>query len=227
MTQSTKNKTDRRIQRTRQALRTALLELIKEKDYDAISVEEITERANVGRATFYKRYKDKEDLLLEEFREMANEKVQILSEIPFSTWLQSEDMTDPRKKRLAPPLLIVFEHIYENSELYYILLKSEKSSRIVERIRKISTGAIAKFVETKAKTDPIPFLFKVPIEFFAAFFSGALLSTIDWWLEEEMRHTPKEMTHLFQDLFIQGATNAVGLPMEPTGIQKRPPEQPL
>jgi len=211
MVQPTKNKADRRIQRTRQSLRTALLELIKEKSYDVISTEEITERANVGRATFYLHYKDKEDLLLEEFSEMANEKVQVFSEIPFSAWLQSEEGTNAaRRKRAAPPLLIVFEHIYENSELYYILLKSERSGRIIERIRKISTEAIVKFVETKAKTDPIPCHFEVPIEFFAAFFSGALLSTVDWWLEEGLQHTPKEMTHLFQDLFIQGATNAVG-----------------
>lgn len=210
MVQPAKNKTDRRIQRTRQSLRAALLELIKQKGYDAISIEEITERANVGRATFYLHYKDKEDLLLEEFSEMANEKAQALSEIPFSAWLQSLEDTTDKEKRPPPPLLIVFEHVYENAELYYILLKSEKSSRIVERIRKISTGAIVKFVEAKAKTDPIPFLFKVPIEFFAAFISGALLSTVDWWLEERMRHTPKEVTHLFLDLFIQGATNAVG-----------------
>jgi len=218
MTQLIKNKTDRRIQRTCQSLRAALLELIKEKGYDAISTEEITERANVGRATFYLHYKDKEDLLLEEFSEMANEKVQILAEIPFSAWLQSqEDTVHSEEKRPAPPLLMVFEHIYDNSDLYYILLKSEKSSRIVERIRKISTEAIIKFVETKAKTDPIPLLFKVPVEFFAAFFSGALLSTVDWWLEEEMRHTPREMTHLFQSLFFQGATNAIGQFMEPNG----------
>src|SRR5215213_10781775 len=160
------NKTDRRIQRTRLALRAALLELTKEKGYDSISVEEITERANVGRATFYLHYKDKEDLLLEEFSEMANEKVQVLTEIPFSDWLQSQENTiDSGAKRPAPPLLIVFEHIYDNSQLYYILLKSEKSSRIVERIRKISTEAIVKFVETKAKTDPIPLQFNVPIEF--------------------------------------------------------------
>lgn len=227
MTLSTKNKTDRRIQRTRQALRAALLELIKEKDYDAISVEEITERANVGRATFYKRYKDKEDLLLEEFREMAHEKVQVLAEIPFSTWLQSEDVVDSKEKKPAPPLTILFEHIYENSGLYYILLKSERSSRIVERIRKIATEAVAAFVEAKTKADPIPFLFKVPIEFLAAFFSGALLSTIDWWLEEDMRHTPQEMTQLFQSLFLRGATNAVRLPADTGGTQKRSPGQPL
>ena len=62
MPQPAKEKTDRRIQRTRQSLRTALLTLIKEKGYDAISIEEITERANVGRATFYLHYKNKEDL---------------------------------------------------------------------------------------------------------------------------------------------------------------------
>jgi AcrR family transcriptional regulator len=225
MTQPVKNKMDRRIQRTRQSLRIALFELIKEKGYDAISIEEITERANVGRATFYLHYKDKEDLLLEEFSEMANEKVQVLSEIPFSAWLQSQE--DSKKKRPAPPLLIVFEHIYDNSELYYILLKSEKSSRIVERIRKISTEAIVKFVKTKSKTEPIPFLFRVPVEFFAAFVSGALLSTVDWWLEEGLRHTPREMTHLFLDLFIPGATNAVGPLTHPVGKQKRSPRQPL
>src|SRR5687767_2937303 len=135
MTQPVKNKIDRRIQRTCQALRAALLELIKEKGYDSISIEEITERANVGRATFYLHYKDKEDLLLEEFSAMTNEKVQLLSEIPFSAWLQSQkDIAEADAKKPASPLLIVFQHIYDNSELYYILLKSERSSRIIERI---------------------------------------------------------------------------------------------
>jgi AcrR family transcriptional regulator len=218
MTQAAKNKTDRRIQRTQQSLRTALLQLIKEKNYDAISTEEIAERANVGRATFYLHYKDKEDLLLAEFREMADEKVQVLSEIPFSAWLQfPEDMTNTREKRPAPPLLIVFEHIHENSELYRILIKSEKSSRVIERIRKITTEAIARFVEARAQTDPVSLVFKVPVEFFAAFFSGALLSTVDWWLEDEMRQTPKEVTQLFQSLFLQGARSAVGLPADRTG----------
>lgn len=218
MTQAAKNKTDRRIQRTQQSLRTALLQLIKEKNYDAISTEEIAERANVGRATFYLHYKDKEDLLLAEFREMANEKVQVLSEIPFSAWLQfPEDMTNTREKRPAPPLLIVFEHIHENSELYRILIKSEKSSRVIERIRKITTEAIARFVEARAQTDPVSLVFKVPVEFFAAFFSGALLSTVDWWLEDEMRQTPQEVTQLFQSLFLQGARSAVGLPAGRTG----------
>lgn len=210
------SKIDRRIQRTRQALRTALLDLIKQKGYDSISVEEITEHANVGRATFYLHYKDKEDLLLEQFSEMANEKVQLISEIPFSEWLpKMEGAKRGRKKENLPlPLLMVFQHIYDNSDFYYLLLKSENSSRIVERIRRISTESIAKFVETKMQTDPIPLLFEVPIEFFAAFFSGAILSSINWWLEEDMRHSPEEMTSMFRGLFFRGAGETLGLPVE-------------
>src|SRR5215211_71766 len=208
------NKTDRRIQRTRLALRAALLELTKEKGYDAISIEEITQRANVGRATFYLHYKDKEDLLLEQFREMANEKVQLISEIPFSDWLPDQKKVRRKPKEDQPllPLLIVFQHIYDNSEFYNVLLKSENSSRIVERIRTISTESIVRFAETKMQTDPIPLLYEVPIEFFASFFSGAFLSSISWWLEEDMHHSPEEVAKMFRKLFFRGASETLGLP---------------
>ena len=86
--------TDRRIQRTRQGLRNALLELIKEKGYDFISVEEITRRANLGRATFYLHYKDKEDLLVDEFNEIVNERARTISNIPFSVWLPALENPD-------------------------------------------------------------------------------------------------------------------------------------
>ena len=206
-------KIDRRIQRTRQSLRKALLELIKEKDYDEISIEEITERANVGRTTFYLHYKDKEDLLMEEFSAIMYERAQILSEIPFSVWVPVSE-EDLKKNIALQPLLLVFEHIYNNSELYYLLLKSSNSSKIVERIRKISTDAIVQFVRTKMETDPIPLLSEVPIEFFAAFFSGALISIVNWWIREDMCHSPEEVTHMFRSLFFSGATGTLGLPID-------------
>jgi len=208
-----KNKIDRRIQRTRLSLRAALLGLLKQKNYDDISIEEITEHANVGRATFYLHYKDKEDLLLEEFSEMANEKAQTLSEIPFSAWFPILDNpeNEPEKSDSPLPLLMVFQHIKEHSDLYYILLKSSKSSRTFERIRKISTETIIKFVQAKLITDPIPIFFKVPVDFFAAYFSGALLSTVDWWLEEGMHYTPEEITNMFRGLFFRGARDTIGL----------------
>ena len=186
---TSKTKTDRRVQRTLQSLRAALLELIKEKNYDDISIEEITERANVGRATFYLHYKDKEDLLLEEFSETIYDQAQVLSEVPFSAWVPASTKDSGKNKPLQP-LLLVFQHVHDHSELYYLLLKSANASKIVERIRKVSTEAIVRFVENKMKSDPIPLLFEVPIEFFAAFFSGALLRVVRWWIKEDMRHSP-------------------------------------
>lgn len=138
------------------------------------------------------------------------ERAQVLSEIPFSVWLPLSE-EDLKKNIALQPLLLVFEHIYNNSELYNLLLKSANSSKIIERIRHISTDAIVKFVETKMETDPIPLLSEVPIEFFAAFFSGALISIVGWWIKEDMRHSPEEVTSMFRSLFFSGATGALGL----------------
>lgn len=214
MTKPTKsNRADRRVQRTRKALRTALLNLIKEKGYDSLSIEEITQQANVGRATFYLHYKDKEDLLLEQFSEMQNETVRLIAEIPFSEWLPDHNKTKGKSKQSQPlmPLQIVFQHIFDHADFYYLLLKNQNSSKVMERIRKISIESIVKFVETKMQTDPIPLLFEVPIEYFASFFSGAFLSSVSWWLEEDLKHTPKEMTDMFRKLFFSGANATLGL----------------
>lgn len=201
-----KNKLDRRVQRTRQALRDSLLELIKEKDYDSISVEEITQHANLGRATFYLHYKDKEDLLVDQFSELADERAHALSEIPFSAWLPDLENPDhTTENKLLEPLLMVFQHVANNAEVYRILLQNEKSDRILERIRKIIAQAITQFLQTKVENDPIPILFEVPINLLAAYFSGALLSCVDWWLEQETSYSSEEMTRMFQRLFFPGA----------------------
>src|SRR5690242_13310 len=61
---------DRRIQRTRQLLLDSLIQLILEKGYESITVQDIIDRANVGRSTFYSHFQDKEDLLLSGFESM-------------------------------------------------------------------------------------------------------------------------------------------------------------
>jgi AcrR family transcriptional regulator len=58
---------DRRVQRTRQLLRTALVPLIEENGFEALTVQDIIDRANVGRATFYAHFDKKEDLLVSGF----------------------------------------------------------------------------------------------------------------------------------------------------------------
>lgn len=209
-------KIDRRILRTRQALREALLTLLNEKDYDEITVEEITDRANLGRATFYLHYKDKEDLLLEEFNDLVYKRVQVLSEIPFSAWMPL--MGDEAAKRTAfeerkhlGPIRLIFEHIHSNASFYRLLLDNSKSGRILERIRKISIGGVERFMANLLEHGSVDIPPNVPVELIAAYFTGSMLSTISWWLEDGMQRTPEEMTEIFQRIFFRGMRDMISL----------------
>jgi len=204
-----KPKPDRRVQRTRQALRRALMDLIRHKGYETISVEEIAQQANVGRATFYVHYHDKEDLLLDEFSLLAQERVEALAQIPFSVWLPDGQISENNP---TMPFLMVFQHVADNCDLYRILLKNESSNRIASQIREILIESINEFVQTKVKTDPIPILFEVPVDLLAAYFNGALVSSIDWWLENMQEYSVTDMTRMFQRLFFPGARKIMGLP---------------
>src|SRR5215475_3738876 len=68
-----KKKEDRRVQRTQQLLRVALIELIIEKGYEEVTVQDIIDRANVGRSTFYSHFMDKQQLLLSGFEQLRVE----------------------------------------------------------------------------------------------------------------------------------------------------------
>ena len=70
-------KLDRRVQRTRQLLQDALIAMVIEKGYDAVTIQDIIDRANVGRATFYAHFADKQTLLtsrLEDLRGLLTER---------------------------------------------------------------------------------------------------------------------------------------------------------
>ena len=59
-----KKKIDVRVRRTRDALGDALVDLMQEKPFDSITVQDVLDRAQVGRSTFYSHYSDKNDLLM-------------------------------------------------------------------------------------------------------------------------------------------------------------------
>ena len=69
----TKKGGDRRVQRTHHLLNHALLSLIQEKGFEALTVQDIIDRANVGRSTFYAHFADKEDLFLQGFESLSAE----------------------------------------------------------------------------------------------------------------------------------------------------------
>jgi AcrR family transcriptional regulator len=111
---------DRRVQRTRLFLREALLALIEERGYDVLSIQDITERAMLGRTTFYEHYADKEKLLLVTLDELISDLAQRIEPLT-ARQLVVEQQTVCVK---------IFEHVAVSRQLYRALL-SERSVALI------------------------------------------------------------------------------------------------
>lgn len=203
-------KPDRRTSRTRRCLKEALLALILEKGYDAVKIEEITERADLGRATFYLHYRDKEELLLESIDSLVDELLANVQSIPMDEWrLQPKWVLSG--EAVETPVQLVFRHAAENADLYRIILRGEGASKASQRLREIIynavTGLLGLYIE---KEDP-QIRPAVPLEVFANYFAVALLGAITWWLEAETPYSPAEMARMFQQLFFLGGYQVLGI----------------
>jgi AcrR family transcriptional regulator len=215
-------KNDRRVDRTRKALREALFELIRVKSYDQITVEEITERANLGRTTFYLHYKDKEDLLLEDFIDLIDEMVNKVVDRPLQRLkarmaYPATDVSPPNRPNLFRPNLKIFQHAARNADLYRIVLQNGGSVKISERLREVIIRAIHQLATVSQEERDLEIKFEMPVEVIANFYAGSILGLISWWLDNDMPYTPEQMTLFSQRLFFLGLFEALGIDSTKTG----------
>jgi AcrR family transcriptional regulator len=178
-------------------LREAMLSLVLEKGYDAVTIEDITERADLGRTTFYLHYHDKEDLLLESLTEVADELKRQILEPPLQGW---------------PPVVQVFRHASENAHLYRIILSGQGVARTEAGIRALISKEVVSFIQNAQDRNKIELDLQVPLDIFSNYFAGALLSIIRWWLEEDQPYPPEEMALMFRAMFFGGAITVLNLP---------------
>ncbi|MAS37797.1 MAG: TetR family transcriptional regulator [Anaerolineaceae bacterium] len=182
-------KLDRRVIRTRKLLRNALMELILEKGYDAVTVQDITDRADLGRATFYVHYRGgKEQLLVSNLEEIYDELVSRLKPLKREGLLPG-----PHK-----PSQVAFEHAAEHHDLYLVLLRSQAAASIAQRIREYLAGVIHQELEVLATESPIP------LKVIASYMAGSLIALITWWLENDMPYSPEYMSQIFSRLTMPG-----------------------
>lgn len=174
-------KNDRRSQRTRQLLSEALVELIREKSYSAITVSDIIERANVGRSTFYVHYRDKDDLLVGELDRV----VDVLSQhIPHDT-LSRDSLF---------PSLGLFRHIGEQQDLYKALIWGPGADLLFKHEQKSLSEKIEQGLKESGKE------FNTPLPILANFIAGSFLTLLKWWLDNKMTYSPEQMDEIFRKL---------------------------
>ena len=195
---------DRRVSRTRTQLRQSLLDLILEKGYESVTVEELAERAGIARGTFYLHYRHKEDLMLAIAGELIDDLVDQLSDLPLSCWQMPE-------QGVAEPIELVFSHAAEHADLYQILLRGEASFPLARRLRSIIMEAASSFLNYKLKREGLELDPKIPPSVYASYLAGSWTGTIGWWLENDMPYEVENMASIFQEMFYRGSMGVLSL----------------
>ncbi|MCA9980010.1 MAG: TetR/AcrR family transcriptional regulator [Anaerolineales bacterium] len=184
-------KLDRRVRRTHRLLGQALLDLILEQDYDSISITDITNRADLNRATFYLHFGSKEELLIATLEERFDELVQEM---------EAHNPNQPTWETLDSERLI-FEHVAEHAAMYRVLLGEGGVGYVAHRIISYIANEVAKEIRAEKPTavaEPIP------IDIIAQHVAGSTYALLCWWLANDMPYTPAEMAHMAQKMCFHG-----------------------
>ena len=169
-----------RVRRTKILLREALIALIEERGFEALTIGELTERAMVSRAAFYRNYQDKYDLVEQIFEEAMSALLSAVGDLgqehPAEIWVQ------------------FFEHIAEYERLYRALLGKKGSSWFVRKMRASLSG----LVKERGRLPHGPDVSTRPAHTFSDAFvpdlvSAMFVEAITWWLEQGRPYAPREM----------------------------------
>lgn len=203
---------DRRIRRSRRALRDALMALILEKDFATITIQEIADRADVHRATFYLHYKDKQDLLLRSMQEIFDDLA-----------ARMKPPTGDNFRMDVPPegAVSMFQHIAENADFYRVALGEKGIASFQARVRaflyEVSANRLLLLQPDKSK-------YRIPLEVVASYSAGALIGMISWWLQGGMPLSSEIMASHTLTLTAMGAYWAIRKappPLKPSGAQRK------
>ncbi|HEX7490249.1 MAG TPA: TetR/AcrR family transcriptional regulator [Candidatus Limnocylindrales bacterium] len=190
--------TDRRVRRTRQLLREALMELTLERGYDHITVQDILDRADVGRSTFYAHYRDKDDLLVSEFEAMH------------PSWTADTDgsITEPgRLGDFLEPLRIAFLQAGANRRQFKAMIGRQGS----ETIRRLLPEPVSNLVREHVRSHfPDWTGDEQQLAAGVQFIVGGFLGTLTWWLDTDSPATADEMFEACRSLLVEGAVSFFG-----------------
>jgi AcrR family transcriptional regulator len=190
---------DRRIHRTQQSLQEALLALILEKGYDDITVQDIIDRANVGRSTFYAHFLDKDHLFMSGFERLR----QSFEEQHRRTILalSKANPSVSRDEQRIALTLVIFQHVQGYARIYKALLGKRGGELATQQMNNYITELLRNHLSTGWLDQPPPA--EIPLEILVQFMASTLMSLLSWWLDHAMSYSAEQMNRWFYRLAIQ------------------------
>ena len=185
------DKIDSRVRQTRAALLGALPALMMERGYERITIQNLLERAAVGRATFYAHFDSKDDLLAGS--------VEILRAWLVEAWRQ---MPDERLGFTLP----LFEHLASHCAIYEKSIARESEASVERHIRKMLSDLVREDLASRRRHLDHPGAIDLAVEYVV----GALWSITVWWMGSSIRLSPVEINALFQRLTFSGLDVTLG-----------------
>ena len=174
---------DRRIQRTRKVLQDALIELILEKEYDKVTVQDVIDRANVGRSTFYSHYKDIDDLFLNGFENLWS---------LFDDHLTGQT---PRNATVWNLSLIVFQHAQNYTGVYKALVGKQGGTLMSAHMHKYLSILIGNTLKPVWNADK-----PIPLDFVVHHLVSSLTASLTWWVNHNLPYPAERMNEMYQQL---------------------------
>jgi len=171
---------DRRIRKSKVALKNALLTLMQTKDFKHISITDIVQLADLNRGTFYKHYPDKEELL----EDIIDE---IMKNLIVSYRAPYESLTVFEVSKLTASAIKIFEHVATNANFYTLLGKSNILTGLQVRVCNELSQLILHDISTKTMHP------KTNIKILANYQAYAIWGMITVWIDSEFLYSPDYM----------------------------------
>jgi len=185
MGEDMESKPDRRVQRTHELLHQALVALIQEKGFDAITIQDITERANLGRTTFYLHYPGKEELMLDHHATMAEM-------LGLRQLTRTELLADE-----PPPGLVAFLMLVAENRRFYKAITNARTADLIMR------GIHAQMMDNLEHNLRTAFPATEPtmaLALLKPYLIHAQLAFIDWWVCSDADYTPQQLATTLHQL---------------------------
>ena len=179
-------KPDRRVGKTKKAIYEAFTALLHEKKYTRITVQEIIDRADVGRTTFYAHFPTKDDLLsgyVEQIFESFNIKL--------------AEHIRPENDGAFFPVAKLFAHIKDNERMIQGILLSESGELLLEKLSKSWSERLALHLSGRDANGRAP---RVPFDLLVNHIINTLIAMARYWLQSRTAYTPEQMEAYFYSL---------------------------
>ncbi|MEX2104259.1 MAG: TetR/AcrR family transcriptional regulator [Bacilli bacterium] len=183
---------DRRVQRTRAMLHEAILDLMVVKGYEAITVQDLIDRANIGRATFYYHYVDKEALLIESINQLRTFlKEQITKSV------KSEE-TEEFQFRFS---LAFLQHVQGHKQIYSATVDKQSGALVLHYMKQIITDIAKEEIELWIPNSGSSL---IPQDVAVEFAVNTLFTLIAWWMHRNKQYTAIDVDRMFHQLTLSG-----------------------